>query len=67
MKMRFFKDKGNNGNSLAVQWLGLCSCTVGLILGQGTKIPQGSWCGQKKTKTRKIKRWKSEDGRGWWR
>ena len=39
----FHKDLG--GNSLAVQWLGLCALTAeGLdsILGQGTKIPQGA-------------------------
>lgn len=65
--MRFFKDKGNNGNSPAVQRLGLCTCTVGSVLGLGTKIPQASRCGQKKKKTRKIKRWQSEDGRDWWR
>ena len=39
------------GNSLVVQWLGLCAFTakgVGSIPGQGTKIPQAAWCGQKK-------------------
>ena len=39
------------GNSLAVQWLGLCVLTAkgqGLIPGQGTKIPQAAWSGQKK-------------------
>ena len=38
------------GNSLAVQWLGLCTFTAkrpGSILGQGTKIPQVVWRGQK--------------------
>ena len=39
------------GTSLAVQWLGLCAFTAegpGFIPGQGTKIPQAAWCGQKK-------------------
>ena len=40
------------GNSLAVQWLGLQAFTadgMGLIAGQGTKIPQAVRCsGQKK-------------------
>ena len=39
------------GNSLAVQRLGLRALTVegpGSILGQGTKIPQATWCSQKK-------------------
>ena len=34
-----------HGNSLAVQWLGLCTFTAegpGSILGQGTKIPQAT-------------------------
>ena len=38
------------GNSLAVQWLGLCAFTaegLGSIPGEGTKIPQATWCGQK--------------------
>ena len=42
------------GNSLAVQWLGLCTLTaegpgegLGSIPGQGTKIPQAAWHGQK--------------------
>ena len=38
------------GNSLAVHWLGLYTYTtkgVGLIAGQGTKIPQDLWgCGK---------------------
>ena len=36
--------EATTGNSLAVQWLGLCASIVwglGWILGQGTKIPQG--------------------------
>ena len=39
------------GNSLVVQWLGLCASTAGgasSIPGQGTKILQTVWCGQKK-------------------
>ena len=34
------------GNSLAVQWLGLCALTAngtGSILGRGSKIPQAKW------------------------
>ena len=42
------------GNSLAVQWLGLCAFTakdLGLLPGWGTKIPQAEWwCSQKKKK-----------------
>ena len=44
------KKKGG-GNSLVVQWLGLHAFTAkdqGSIPGQGTKIPQATWCGQKK-------------------
>ena len=44
------------GNSLAVQWLGLCALTaegLGSIPGWGTKIPQAMWCGQKKAKKKK--------------
>ena len=39
-------------NSLAVQWLGLCDSTAGVIgslPGWETKIPCGSWHGQKKS------------------
>ena len=52
-----FKDgktqKARQGNSLGVQWLGLCTLTAegpGSILGQGTKIPQAVLSGQKKKK-----------------
>ena len=41
------------GNSLAVQKLGLRALTdegPGLIPGQGTKIPQATWRGQKVNK-----------------
>ena len=41
------------GNSLAVQWLGLCAFTAegtGSIPGWGTKMPQAAQCGQKKKK-----------------
>ena len=43
-------------NSLEVQWLELCALTtegVGSIPGQGTKIPQAAWPGQKKKKKKK--------------
>ena len=39
------------GNSLVVQWLGLCAFIAkspGSIPAQGTKIPQAAWHGQKK-------------------
>ena len=42
-----------SGNSLVVQWLGLLAFTAegtGSIPGQGTKIPQDAWHGQKKKK-----------------
>ena len=42
-----------HGNSLAVQWLGLCIFTdedTGSISGQGTKIPQARKCSWKKKK-----------------
>ena len=41
------------GNSLAVQWLGLCTSMAGgtdSVPGQGTKIPHATPCGQKKKK-----------------
>ena len=41
------------GNSLAVQWLGLCASTeggTGSIPGWGTKIPHAAWRSQKKKK-----------------
>ena len=41
----------HKGNSLAVQWLGLCASTaggMGSIPGQGTKIPQAEQGSQKK-------------------
>ena len=41
------------GNSLEVQWLGLHVLTAevsGSIPGQGTKIPQAAWHGQKTQK-----------------
>ena len=47
------------GNSLVVQGLELSTSTVlGLcsIPGWGTKIPQATWCGQKKKKERKKKK-----------
>ena len=46
------KNKKNTiGNSLVVQWLGLCTFTAvgpGSIPGQGTKIPQAAPCSQNK-------------------
>ena len=42
------------GTSLAVQWLRRHTPNAGgtgSIPGQGTKIPNASWCGQKKKKT----------------
>ena len=55
-------DKGRElnldlGNSLAVQWLGLCAFTAkgpSSSSGWGTKIPQASRCGQKKIKSPSI-------------
>ena len=45
-----------SGNSLAVQWLGLCAFTAegtGSITGWGTKIPQAARCSQKKKERKK--------------
>ena len=46
------------GNSLAVQWLGLCTFTAkGLgywVTGRGTKIPQAARRGKKKKKKKKT-------------
>ena len=42
-----------SGNSLVVQWLGLCAFTAvgpGLIPGRGTEIPQATRNGQKEKK-----------------
>ena len=47
--------KYNYWNSLSDQWLGLSTFTakgLGSIPGQGTKILQAAWHGQKKTKTK---------------
>ena len=41
------------GNSLVVQWLGLCAFTAtgpGSIPARGTKIPKAAWHGQRKKK-----------------
>ena len=35
---------------MAVQWFRLCASNVGLIPGQGSKIPQVEQCGKKKKK-----------------
>ena len=45
--------KANTGTSLAVQWLRLHASIaggMGLIPGQGTKIPRAMQCGQEKLK-----------------
>ena len=45
-----FNKEVDSGNSLAVQWLGLCAFTargVGLIPGWGTRIPHTVECSQK--------------------
>ena len=42
-----------SGTSLAVQWLRLCTSSIGgigSIPGQRTKIPHATWCSQKKKK-----------------
>ena len=52
-KCLFIKRYHQDGTSLAVQWLRLCTPNtggMGLILGQGTKIPHATWCGLKKKK-----------------
>ena len=49
-------ERKQNRNSLVVQWLGLHASTaggLGSIPGQGTKIPQASWWGQKQTNKQK--------------
>ena len=46
------------GNSLVVQWLGLCAFTAegaGSIPGWGTKIPQATRCAVKKKKKVRLK------------
>ena len=55
-----------DGNSLAVQWLGLSALTavgLGLILGQGTKIPPTTRHGNKKKKKSRalFHLWEYED------
>ena len=55
------------GNSLAVQWLGLCAFIaegVGSIPGRGTKILQAARCGQKRKKKKEgRKEGRREGGR----
>ena len=51
--MLWFYKKVAKWNSPEVQWLGLSTFTavgLGSIWGQGTKIPQAEWHGQKKKK-----------------
>ena len=46
------------GTSLVAQWLRLCASNargVGLIPGQGTKIPHAIQCGQKKKKNKALR------------
>ena len=46
------------GNSLAIQWLGLCTLIskgLGSIPGQGTKIPQAMWSSQKENREKENK------------
>ena len=55
-KIKSMGGKYQRENSLAVQWLGLCTFTAkgpGSIPGQRTNIPQASRCGQKKKKKKK--------------
>ena len=51
--------KGIRGNSLVIQWLGFCPLIaedLGSVSGQGTKIPQATWCGQKRKEKKRHKR-----------
>ena len=51
--------KGQTGASLVVQWLRLCAPNargMGLIDGQGTKIPHAAKCSQKKTRKGQTER-----------
>ena len=52
--------KPEHGNSLAIQWLGLCPFTEGLIPGQGTKIMQAIGTEKTKNPIRKRQRVKIE-------
>ena len=57
-KIYYFKKIGIR-NFLEVKWLGLSTFTaqgVCSIPGQGTKILQAVWCGQKKKKKKKVKK-----------
>ena len=45
------------GNSLDVQWFGLCTSIagrMGLIPDQGTKIPQVAYCGKNKNNNKPL-------------
>ena len=49
-ELKKYKERPNLGNFLVVQWLRLHASTAGgpdSIPGQGTKIPQATWHGQK--------------------
>ena len=43
------------GNSPVIQWLGLIYKGLGLISGQGTKIPQAIWSSQKDNREKENK------------
>ena len=56
---RLYKNVGHVGSSLAVQWLRLHASTargMGLIPGQGAKIPHTMWHGQLKKKKVQLPR-----------
>ena len=58
---------GSLGNSLEVQWLGLCTPTagaVGSILGQGTKIPHFKGQGQPPFPLSPLTRTKTKQQKG---
>ena len=59
---------GDGGNSLVVQWLGLCAFSAegqGSIPGQGTKIPQAIWHSQTYTHTHTHTHTHEEQEMGW--
>ena len=62
----FFTQDYRAGNSLAVQWLGLCALTAegpGSVPSWGTKIPQAAWhCQKNPPKTKKTKDYRAEVG-----
>ena len=57
LKTKILKKKNEEGNSLAVPWLGHGAFTakgLGSIPGQGTKISQAAWHSQKQTNKHKT-------------